>query len=1609
MKRIFAYILLLCFGTHINEAHNGDQCTSSPVSRKDPARLISNYKPEKGLKAEYNKGQWNDKVKFKADLGQGVTVFMERDRFTYSMYDQAGLYRLHEMEKQNKNVEQELIKAHAFQMKFVGAALTEPVGSEPFDFYQNYFIGNDPKFWASEVPVFKKVSYHNLYEGIDLKIYGAGDQLKYDYVVHPGSKAENIRLEFPGADDVSVTENILTISTSVDDLVESIPYAYQIIDGKEIAVKCRYNISGNGKIVSFDFPEGYDPAYILVIDPVVMASTYSGSTANTYGHCATFDSQGNIYTGGRCFGQGYPATTGAFQITFGGNVDIAVSKLNPTGTARLYATYIGGNAADYPHSMFVQGGNLYVLGSSMSPNYPTSTSAFDNTPNGSGDIVISKLDVTGTNLLGSTYIGGSQPDGVNNFSSYNYGDTYRGEVVVNNTGEPYIVSCSSSTNFPVTTGAYDVIQNGGQDAVVFKMSANLSSMVWATYLGGSGHESGCSLRINQLGDVFVVGLTQGQNFPVTTGAYLTTYAGGSYDGYIAKLNSSGTGLTAATFVGSNALDILYFVDLDYNSDVYVYGISTGSMPVSNGVYANPGSQTFMMKLNIGLTGSVYSTVLGNGQHTTFSPSAFMVDLCQNVYMSGWGNTFSYPTTTNAVQAVTDFNDFHLMVLTPNAAGLLYATYYGANGTQEHVDGGTSRFDPNGIVYQGVCECGNSFPTLPGSIATTNSNTACDIVVFKIDFQPNCDPLLTNTTICYGSVATVSLININNLTNATYSIQPGGTISTNPVFTVSPLVNTSYSLYVTGINYLNATVTNSGIASVTVNPQPVLSPTIVQPQCTDPANGFSLGLSFLPPSSSPAYTVSWSALPNGVQSGTQTSATGGINAGVYTASVTTNKGCKAFTTFTINSVPNPLVFSVNGPNKITCIDPSVTLSLTPAANSFTWYGTTGVFSGPTAVFSASNVGTWTVNGISGASGCASSKTFVIVSDLAIPASTVTPLLQNITCSVTAAGTVSAYGNPSVNITHYWLSPFGGTVTAANALSIYSVGAPGTYTHVLVNEVNGCSTTKIFSVTSANGYPTFTLTSPQNFSLGCFTRSVATINITNAQSTPPGAPVSYTLLGPSSSQTYVPGPISSFSNIMEPGLWTAITRDDNSLCETKVMVSVLQNTVAPNNNVVAPLTMLNCDYTTTVLHAASTTQNVSYNWSFPNTPGNQPGDSLRIFIVNPSTSTTIANYTLTVTDNNNTCRSTTVIPMRQNLFQPKALFSGNIPISCKTPTVMLSNVSTSSVPPNLSFTLPVVGYLWSGPSPQVPSQMSSTYLGATPGVYTLVVKDQNNGCFGTYTATVDDFRDYPVVNQPDAPPPFIFDCAANGATIFPIVTSPTTGLTYSWLPVPSTSFSTMSDRVTIVNNIGTYNVIVFNPANGCATSGMVEVILGTLDAKFTADPGEGFAPLTVTFNNLSASSSTANGTQGIKSLWSFGNGKYLSLPTASINPTTIYQGPGIYTVVLFASKGDCKDTAVRIVKVELPSELEIPNVFTPNNDGINDLFFIHATNLTDIEMYISDRWGHKVFEVVSKTGNIAWNGKNQSGVECAEGVYFYVFSAQGTDHANYEQKGTITLVR
>jgi gliding motility-associated-like protein len=725
-----------------------------------------------------NKNQWDEKILYKAQLDGGA-LFLEKNCFTYNFYDKETQLNNH-LGRSTSGGAFGSIASHAFRMTFLNARKQTAIKSKnPAADYCNYFIGNDAKKWAGGVKNYSELSYVNLYEHINLEIQGFQNSLKYNFIVAPLGNTDDIQMSYEGLKEISLEKGALKLKTTVNELVEQSPFAYQWINGKRVEVSCGFVLENNN--VHFNFPEGYNKGFELIIDPQVVFSASSGSIASNFGHACTYDADGNLYSGGIVFGTGYPVKLGVDNVFHGGDEDVVITKYNALGTDIVYSTYLGGASDEIVTSLMVDAANnLFLFGVTGSKDFPVSANACyssfkggpaynphpnngNNFPNGT-DIFVSKFNAIGDALLGSTFIGGTKNDGINSnwvnqgpldSLQYNYGDYYRGELELDKRGNIYVTTSSRSNDFPMING-FDKTLDGSQDAVVFEMNADLSKLLWSTYLGGSDKDGGYGLILDD-SSVYVTGGTSSLNFPVTGGALQPLAGGGIADGYVARIKNDGTELLACTYWGTKNYDQSFFVQLDKNNDVYLFGQSEGKMPVTAAVYSNPNSGQFITKMNSQLTNVIFSTVVGSKDSLpNLSPTAFMVDACSNIYIAGWSARYrknelglnkdipmmNMPVTKNAPDTTTTGFDFYLMVLSKDANSLVYGTYWGGDQSAEHVHGGVSRFDKRGIVYQSLCTgCGGNddYPLTPGAYPHDPSNpngsaSGCNNAVFKIDFQ-----------------------------------------------------------------------------------------------------------------------------------------------------------------------------------------------------------------------------------------------------------------------------------------------------------------------------------------------------------------------------------------------------------------------------------------------------------------------------------------------------------------------------------------------------------------------------------------------------------------------------------------------------------------------------------------------------------------------------------------------------------------------------------------------------------------------------------------------------------------------------------------------------------
>jgi hypothetical protein len=661
-----------------------------------------------------NRGQWPAQVQFAGQV-PGGWLYLEKGGFTYNLRESLP----------DDAPATTPLKGHVFRVRLLNAA-GQPTaeGEQPQETYHNYFLGNDPRQWASEVPLFGAVRLRRVYPGVQMRWHAAGGQLEYDYELAPGTRPDVIRMRYEGLEDISLVDGQLQLRTSLGALTEQAPVAWQTTPaGERRPVACRFRLSGTE--VGFAFPDGYDPKLPLTIDPTVVFATYGGSVSGMSANASALDVDGNVYYGGQSFGSAYPTTTGAFQ-TVGRSGNMVLSKLSPDGRRLLYATFLGGSSSEYPLDLLVSPvGELYVLGTTSSSNFPVTPNAYDQTFNGQMDLTITRFSRNGSALIGSTLLGGSLME-AGSLSSV------PGTLRLDIAGNVLVGCATASANFPVLNAikaSHPTTDN--IDGTLTKLSPTLSTLLWSTYLGGSNIDEVDDVRVSPSGYIYVCGRTASADFPSTAGA-LHQNSLGNFDGFVTKLSADGRTLLSSTYLGTSSDDLARYLDFDAAGQVYVAGGSRGQYPVSRGVFSSayhPLGNLFVHCLDADLGRTVFSTSLGTG---TLYPAGFTIGYCNTLYLAGYAQAGIAPTTPNAVQRAP--RGLYACTLTAGAAALTYGSYYGSpdgSGQHQH-QAAANEISPAGTLAYIECTQATNYPTTPNVYSSARGAGSNDGAVLKFD-------------------------------------------------------------------------------------------------------------------------------------------------------------------------------------------------------------------------------------------------------------------------------------------------------------------------------------------------------------------------------------------------------------------------------------------------------------------------------------------------------------------------------------------------------------------------------------------------------------------------------------------------------------------------------------------------------------------------------------------------------------------------------------------------------------------------------------------------------------------------------------------------------------
>ncbi len=685
-----------------------------------------------------NKGQWPEEVLFLAPM-DGFNVWITTNGATYDFY------RLHEPPFPSSVAEpvfpgERLSPSkrygHVVKVIHEGAATSVfPKGSFPLPGYYNYFIGNDPRRWARFVRRYQEVVIDNVYEGIAQRYYFDGGRLRYDYIVKPGADPSQIAFRLEGAGPAGVNAHgDLTFTTRFGEVTHAALRVFQPSDDTLSEVPARFVFQGGRIQIEVG---AYDPSRPLIIDPLVY-STFIGGSSRERVYRTAVDAGGHAYVIGQTLSTDYPTTPGAYDTSHTGAECIFVTKLDATGSSLIYSTFIGGYYWDVPLDILVDdSGHAYVVGYTYSSAFPTTPGAYDTVHNGWYDVFALKLNTTGSDLLYSTFIGGSL-------------DEEAVRCALDETKALYIAGYTrSASDFPITATTFDSTHAGNYDAFIAKLSRNGDSLLYSTFLGGAGDEYPLGIDIDNSHNIYIAGRTTSTDYPTTPGAYDTSH-NGFVDAFVTKLAGNGTSLVYSTYLGGAGSDEAHDLFVDDYGNAYIAGIAQDASPpypTTPGAYDtshNGFQDVFVTKLNSTGSALVFSTFIGGSGYE--GAYGIMPDNAGNIVVEGFATAPGFPTTSNAHD--TSFNgtwDIFIAKLSATGSSLLYSTYLG--GSDYEVAYGAA-VDPSGYIYVGGYSRSTDYPTTSSAYSPTYNGGFSDAFVTKlsapilpvtlIDFSGKCN-------------------------------------------------------------------------------------------------------------------------------------------------------------------------------------------------------------------------------------------------------------------------------------------------------------------------------------------------------------------------------------------------------------------------------------------------------------------------------------------------------------------------------------------------------------------------------------------------------------------------------------------------------------------------------------------------------------------------------------------------------------------------------------------------------------------------------------------------------------------------------------------------------
>ncbi|MDX6304191.1 MAG: hypothetical protein QOI77_1160 [Blastocatellia bacterium] len=857
------------------------------------------------LSFEQNLGQWDSRAKFSA-RGAGYNLFLTANGAVLELRKskprsiktsgetppETSLARLGlNLQGANRNADFE--------------------GVDQLPGHLNYFIGNDRAKWRTDVPTFRAVRYDEVYPGISLTYYGNQRQLEYDFGIAPGADPRAIRLTFDSVVRPRISpEGELILRGPGGEVRQRKPVIYQEIGGRRKLIDGHFALYA-GRQVGFEIG-WYDRTQPLVIDPTLVYSTYLGGSLDDPGSSIAVDSTGNVYIAGTTNSNSFPVLNAAFGAK-AGLADIFVTKIDAAGANIIYSTYIGGSGQDRGDGIALDAnGNAYVVGrvDSSSVNFPTTAGSFaPNYRGGDFDGVVFKLNGQGNALAYSGFLGGEENDSTEG-------------VVVDSAGAAYVTGGTKSTAFPTTINAYQGTRAGDTDAYLTKINPSGSSLLYSTYVGGSGTDRGSGVVIDANGNAYVAGYTGSADFP-TDGAF-QNFFGGSFDAFVAKIDTNGSGaasLIFCSYLGGIGDDKAYGIAIDSGgNNIYVTGqTSSNNFPVLNPAQPAFGGSFDAFIARISTTGTkIYASYLGGTGDDRGSGIA--VNSAGAAYVTGFTSSTNFPMVTPLQIANGGGFDAFIAKLNPAGSAFLYSTYLGGSANESNTTTVTSTnpiaLNSSSDAYITGFTSSTNFPTAT-PLQAANAGSQDAFIARIADAVPSADYSITVTpgsrTVVPGGGATytVTATPVGGFTGTISLSASGFSVDSTASFSPSTIVITDASTKSSTLTVTTAATTAPGTHSLSI------STTSGNLQHGGSAQLLVLG------TASANLSITKTASPNPATS---------LASLTYRITVTNNGPSPATNVIVTDALPAGSVFVSAIPNQGTCSGTTtVTCNLTSIAN------------------------------------------------------------------------------------------------------------------------------------------------------------------------------------------------------------------------------------------------------------------------------------------------------------------------------------------------------------------------------------------------------------------------------------------------------------------------------------------------------------------------------------------------------------------------------------------------------------------------------------------------------------------------------------------------------